>query len=91
MLAVRATARLAAALAVSFEATCAALDAAAPGRPCYLTGTPIRDTREVDREAARRRMDIPATERVLLVMKEAAEAGLSAAATLERVMATSHG
>ena len=65
--AVRATARLAAALAVSFEATCTALAAAAPGRPCYLTGTPIRDTREVDREAARRRMDIPASERVLLV------------------------
>jgi len=65
--AVRATARLATALAVSFQATCAALAVAAPGRPCYLTGTPIRDTREVDREAARRRLDIPAAERVLLV------------------------
>jgi UDP-N-acetylglucosamine--N-acetylmuramyl-(pentapeptide) pyrophosphoryl-undecaprenol N-acetylglucosamine transferase len=65
--AVRATARLAAALAVSFEATCTALSTAAPGRPCYLTGTPIRDTRDVDREAARRRMDIPASERVMLV------------------------
>lgn len=65
--AVRATARLAAALTVSFEATCTALASAAPGRPCYLTGTPIRDTREVDREAARRRMDIPASERVMLV------------------------
>jgi len=65
--AVRATARLATALAVSFQATCAALSAAAPGRPCYLTGTPIRDTREVDREAARIRLEIPATERVLLV------------------------
>lgn len=65
--AVRATARLATALAVSFEATCVALASAAPGRPCYLTGTPIRDTRDVDREAARRRLDIPAGERVLLV------------------------
>ena len=65
--AVRATARLATALAVSFEATCTALASAAPGRPCYLTGTPIRDTRDVDREAARRRLDIPAGERVLLV------------------------
>lgn len=65
--AVRATARLATALAVSFEATCTALASAAPGRPCYLTGTPIRDTREVDREAARRRLDIPASERVMLV------------------------
>ena len=44
--AVRATARLADVLAVSFEATCEALAAAAPGRPCYVTGTPIRDTRE---------------------------------------------
>src|SRR5690606_37881842 len=39
----------------------------APGRPCYLTGTPIRDTREVDREAARRRLAIPDGVRVLLI------------------------
>ena len=65
--AVRATARLATALTVSFQATCEALSSAAPGRPCYLTGTPIRDTRDVDREAARRRLDIDAAERVLLV------------------------
>jgi UDP-N-acetylglucosamine--N-acetylmuramyl-(pentapeptide) pyrophosphoryl-undecaprenol N-acetylglucosamine transferase len=65
--AVRATARLATALAVSFEATCEALTKAAPGRPCYLTGTPIRDTRDVDREAARRRLEIDPSERVLLV------------------------
>jgi UDP-N-acetylglucosamine--N-acetylmuramyl-(pentapeptide) pyrophosphoryl-undecaprenol N-acetylglucosamine transferase len=65
--AVRATARLADAIAVSFPATCAALSSAAPGRPCYLTGTPIRDTREVDREAARVRMGIPDGVRVLLV------------------------
>ena len=52
---------------MSFEATCEALSKAAPGRPCYLTGTPIRDTRDVDREAARRRLDIDASERVLLV------------------------
>ena len=64
---VRATARLADVLAVSFEATCAALAAAAPGRPCYVTGTPIRDTREVDREAARRRLGIPDGLRVLLI------------------------
>jgi UDP-N-acetylglucosamine--N-acetylmuramyl-(pentapeptide) pyrophosphoryl-undecaprenol N-acetylglucosamine transferase len=65
--AVRATARLADAIAVSFAATCAALASAAPGRPCYLTGTPIRDTRDVDREAARVRMGIPDGVRVLLV------------------------
>jgi UDP-N-acetylglucosamine--N-acetylmuramyl-(pentapeptide) pyrophosphoryl-undecaprenol N-acetylglucosamine transferase len=65
--AVRATARLADVLAVSFDATCEALASAAPGRPCYVTGTPIRDTREVDREAARARLGLPPGLRVLLV------------------------
>lgn len=65
--AVRATARLADVIAVSFEATCTALDAAPAWRPCYVTGTPIRDTREVDREAARTRLGIPPGTRVLLV------------------------
>lgn len=65
--AVRATARLADALAVSYEATCAALAAAAPGRPCYTTGTPIRETRGVDRVAARERLGIPPEARVLLI------------------------
>ncbi|MGZ9276120.1 MAG: UDP-N-acetylglucosamine--N-acetylmuramyl-(pentapeptide) pyrophosphoryl-undecaprenol N-acetylglucosamine transferase, partial [Candidatus Limnocylindrales bacterium] len=65
--AVRATARLADVIAVSFEATCTALGAAAPGRPCYLTGTPIRDTREIDREAARTRLGVAAGMRVLLI------------------------
>ncbi len=64
---VRATARRATALAVSFEATCAALHDGAPNVPCYLTGTPIRDTRDVDRAAAREQLDVPAGERVLLV------------------------
>jgi len=36
-------------------------------RPCYLTGTPIRDTREIDREAARERLDVPPGGRLLLV------------------------
>jgi UDP-N-acetylglucosamine--N-acetylmuramyl-(pentapeptide) pyrophosphoryl-undecaprenol N-acetylglucosamine transferase len=65
--AVRATARLADALAVSFDATCRALAAAAPGRPCYVTGTPIRDVGAIDREAARTRMDVGPGERVLLI------------------------
>ncbi|HEY6013428.1 MAG TPA: glycosyltransferase, partial [Candidatus Limnocylindrales bacterium] len=66
--AVRATARLARVLAVSFEATCRALGRTAGSeRPCYVTGTPIRDVRDVDREAARRRLDIAPSERVLLV------------------------
>ncbi len=65
--AVRATARLADVLAVAFEATCATLGRAAPGVPCYLTGTPIRETRDIDREAARASLAIPAAERVLLI------------------------
>jgi UDP-N-acetylglucosamine--N-acetylmuramyl-(pentapeptide) pyrophosphoryl-undecaprenol N-acetylglucosamine transferase len=65
--AVRATARLATTLAVSFEATCRALAAGARGRPCFVTGTPIRDTTEIDREAARQRLEIAPGERVLLV------------------------
>ena len=65
--AVRATARLAAALAVSFEATCRALAGAAPNRPCFVTGTPIRDVGAIDRVAARTRMDIAPGERVVLI------------------------
>jgi UDP-N-acetylglucosamine--N-acetylmuramyl-(pentapeptide) pyrophosphoryl-undecaprenol N-acetylglucosamine transferase len=65
--AVRATARLAAALAVSFDATCRALAAAAPNRVCYVTGTPIRDIGAIDRVAARTRFDIAPEERVLLI------------------------
>lgn len=72
---VRATARLADVVAVSFPATCGALrrgadgPGAAPagGRPCYLTGTPIRDTREIDRAAARERLEVPPGARLLLV------------------------
>ena len=65
--AVRATARLADALAVSFAATCRTLSVAAPGRPCFLTGTPIRDVSAIDRVAARERMDVGPGERVLLI------------------------
>jgi UDP-N-acetylglucosamine--N-acetylmuramyl-(pentapeptide) pyrophosphoryl-undecaprenol N-acetylglucosamine transferase len=53
------------AVAVSHAATCAQLGSTS--HPCYLTGTPIRDTRNVDREAARRRLDVPAGARLLLV------------------------
>jgi UDP-N-acetylglucosamine--N-acetylmuramyl-(pentapeptide) pyrophosphoryl-undecaprenol N-acetylglucosamine transferase len=65
--AVRATARLAAALAVSFEATCRTLGAAAPNGSCFVTGTPIRDVAAIDRAAARRRMDVGSDDRVLLI------------------------
>jgi UDP-N-acetylglucosamine--N-acetylmuramyl-(pentapeptide) pyrophosphoryl-undecaprenol N-acetylglucosamine transferase len=65
--AVRATARLADVLAVSFEATCDALRAAAPGAPCFVTGTPIRDTSGIDRAEARAALGIAPDERVLLI------------------------
>ncbi|TAK00494.1 MAG: UDP-N-acetylglucosamine--N-acetylmuramyl-(pentapeptide) pyrophosphoryl-undecaprenol N-acetylglucosamine transferase [Chloroflexota bacterium] len=61
---VRATARLASAIAVSVAATCAALGGR---RPCLETGTPIRETRGIDRLAARERLEIPPGARVLLV------------------------
>jgi UDP-N-acetylglucosamine--N-acetylmuramyl-(pentapeptide) pyrophosphoryl-undecaprenol N-acetylglucosamine transferase len=60
---VRATARWATAVAVSFPETAAALDV----RRSYVTGTPIRDPRTVDREAARERLGIPKSPRLLLV------------------------
>jgi UDP-N-acetylglucosamine--N-acetylmuramyl-(pentapeptide) pyrophosphoryl-undecaprenol N-acetylglucosamine transferase len=62
---VRFIARLARALAVSFEPTCATL--ASASRPCYVTGTPIRDTRDVDREAAREQLRIAPGVRVMLI------------------------
>jgi len=59
---VRATARLASVVAVSFEQTCRALGA----RRCYVTGTPIRDT-AVDRVAARERLGLAPGDRLMLV------------------------
>lgn len=61
---VRATARLASALAVSFEATCAALPTRAA---CFVTGTPIRDVSGIDRLAARERLGIPADARLVVI------------------------
>jgi UDP-N-acetylglucosamine:LPS N-acetylglucosamine transferase len=60
---VRATARLAGAVAVSDPRTCAALAA----RRCYETGTPIRDPRSIDHEAAREQLGLAPRERLLLV------------------------
>ena len=65
--AVRSTARFADVLAVCFEATCQSLVGATPGRPCFVTGTPIRDVAALDREAARVRLGIAPGERVLLI------------------------
>ena len=61
---VRATARLASALAVSHPETAEAL---AGGGRAYLTGTPIRDPATVDREEARERLGIPPDPRVVLI------------------------
>jgi UDP-N-acetylglucosamine--N-acetylmuramyl-(pentapeptide) pyrophosphoryl-undecaprenol N-acetylglucosamine transferase len=63
--AVRLTARLADAIAVSHEATGRAL--ARAGTPWYLTGTPIRDVMAVSRDEARKRLDLPLDARVMLV------------------------
>jgi UDP-N-acetylglucosamine--N-acetylmuramyl-(pentapeptide) pyrophosphoryl-undecaprenol N-acetylglucosamine transferase len=59
---VRATARLATAIAVSFEGTCGTL----PG-PCYVTGTPIRSFGGIARDAARTELGLPLDGPVVLV------------------------
>ncbi len=70
---VRATARHASVLAVSFTETCAALgrsgssDGHAASPPCLTTGTPIRDFRDVDPLAARESLGVPAGERLVLI------------------------
>jgi len=61
---VRATARLASALAVSFAPTCAALNA---GARCLVTGTPIRDIAGIDRFAARERLGLAPADRLLVI------------------------
>ena len=63
--AVRATARLADALAVSYEAAGRAL--APSGTPTYVTGTPIRDVGAIDRAAARVRLDLPPDAPTILI------------------------
>lgn len=59
---VRAVASLATTIAVAFAATCRSL-----GGSCYTTGTPIRDTAEMDRAEARARFDLAPDDRMLLV------------------------
>jgi UDP-N-acetylglucosamine--N-acetylmuramyl-(pentapeptide) pyrophosphoryl-undecaprenol N-acetylglucosamine transferase len=61
---VRATARLASALAVSFSATCRAL---ATRGSCLVTGTPIRDIAGIDRLAARQRLGLAASDRLVVI------------------------
>ena len=61
---VRATARLASAIAVSFAETCRALPA---GTRCFVTGTPIRDVLAIDRVAAREQLRIAPNDRLVVV------------------------
>src|SRR4029453_16829598 len=63
--AVRLTARLADAIAVSHEATGRAL--ARAGAPWFLTGTPIRDVTAIGRDEARARLKLPPDARVMLI------------------------
>jgi UDP-N-acetylglucosamine--N-acetylmuramyl-(pentapeptide) pyrophosphoryl-undecaprenol N-acetylglucosamine transferase len=62
---VRAIARLADALAVSYEAAARAL--AAAGVPTYVTGTPIRDVTAISRSAARERLGLPPDAPTILI------------------------
>lgn len=61
---VRVTARLADYLAVTFESTCRTLGGR---RPCYVTGTPIRDPRGADRQDARAALGIADDDPLLLI------------------------
>ncbi|HET7029039.1 MAG TPA: glycosyltransferase [Candidatus Limnocylindrales bacterium] len=63
--AVRATARLADALAVSYEAAGRVL--AASGKPTFVTGTPIRDVGAISRAEARARLDLPPDAPTILI------------------------
>lgn len=61
---VRVTARLADCLAVTFESTCRTLRKL---KPCFVTGTPIRDPRQIDRAAARAALAVPGGDRLILI------------------------
>jgi len=61
---VRMTSRLASAIAVTFEETCATLGRQ---RRCFVTGTPIRDPRGLSRAKARARLAVADDEHLLLI------------------------
>ncbi len=61
---VRLTARLASAVAVTFAETCSTLGSK---RPCFVTGTPIRDPEAITRTEARTRLGVPEGDRLLLI------------------------
>lgn len=87
---VRATARFADVTCVSFVSTCAAL---ATRAPCYVTGTPIRPVSEIDREAARRRLEVAPGDRVLVVFggsQAVARFNAAVADVLDRLVGSVH-
>jgi UDP-N-acetylglucosamine--N-acetylmuramyl-(pentapeptide) pyrophosphoryl-undecaprenol N-acetylglucosamine transferase len=61
---VRVTSRLASAIAVTFAETCSTLG---QRRPCFVTGTPIRDPRATSRADARGSLGIPQNDSLLLI------------------------
>jgi UDP-N-acetylglucosamine--N-acetylmuramyl-(pentapeptide) pyrophosphoryl-undecaprenol N-acetylglucosamine transferase len=61
---VRLTSRLASAIAVTFAETCSTLG---QRRPCFVTGTPIRDPRATSRADARVSLGIPPSDSLLLI------------------------
>ncbi len=62
---VRVTARLAGCLAVTFESTCHALGRR--HRPCFVTGTPIRNPRLVSRADARKALGVAGRDKLVLI------------------------
>lgn len=77
---VRVTARLAGCLAVTFGGTCRMLGGR---RPCYVTGTPIRDPRGVDRQDARAALGIPDDDGLILIFGGSQEVRRFNSATAE--------
>jgi UDP-N-acetylglucosamine--N-acetylmuramyl-(pentapeptide) pyrophosphoryl-undecaprenol N-acetylglucosamine transferase len=61
---VRLTSRLASAIAVTFDETCSTLG---QRRPCFVTGTPIRDPWATSRADARVSLGIPQNDSLLLI------------------------
>ena len=88
---VRAIARLADALAVSYDA--AARSLAPAGVPTYVTGTPIRDVTLITRDAARALLDLPPDEPAILIFggsQAVRRFNAAVAAALPRLVARVH-
>lgn len=89
--AVRATSRLADALAVTYEAAARSLTGS--GVPTYVTGTPIRDVNAISRAEARARFDLPADAPTILIFggsQEVRRFNAAVADALPRLVARVH-